>query len=108
MADNGAPAGNPKDAPAPIRWPTRSRDEMEKERQGIFAANIAAEARKRAGEAELFQRNILKAWRAKGDAEPFLTIRGDYDLSNATGGRWKTTLDTNDCDLTKKPGTAAA
>ena len=52
-----------------------------------------------------FRRSIQTAWRAAEEAEPFLSIRGDFDLASPTAA-WKTRIqlpDAERCFLLKTP-----
>src|ERR1019366_741323 len=68
------------------------------------------EEQRRARDASLagFRDGIRSAWHAAGEAEPFASIRGEFDLSSPTAA-WKTTFTlpfADRCVLLKTPGTA--
>jgi hypothetical protein len=65
-------------------------------------ANVDRELNRQRDAQAQFQGTILKAWQAKKDQEPFLTIRGHYDLSAADTRHWTTGLvlpEANSCYL---------
>ena len=58
-----------------------------------------------------FRSKVLAVWRASEEAEPFVSIRGDFDLASATGS-WKTRVQLPDADRcflirTLHPGSTA-